>query len=200
MRPVRRWVSRSTVVGVSVSAATITALTIGGIALADNLAAAGTGSQAAPTPTASTQPDKSDGSTSDKVKDARLRGHFAERKGGFGIGMGGALHGEFVIPKDGGGYQTLLTQRGAVQSVSDTSITVKSDDGYTKTYAVKADTVVNATRDGIGSVKKGTTVRVVASESGDTATALRIADESALKGLRRDLMPKRPMGEERPGR
>ena len=30
----------------------------------------------------------------------------------------GALHGEFVVPKQGGGYQTLVVQRGKVTSVS----------------------------------------------------------------------------------
>ena len=43
-------------------------------------------------------------------------------KGGFGprgeFGLGGALHGEFVVPKDGGGYQTIATQRGSVTAVS----------------------------------------------------------------------------------
>src|ERR1700733_2837996 len=48
--------------------------------------------------------------------------------GGFGAGFGGvagALHGEFVVPRSGGGYQTDDTQRGSVTAVSTSSITVK---------------------------------------------------------------------------
>ena len=50
------------------------------------------------------------------------------RPGGFGIGFGGpfgAVHGQFVVPRSGGGYQTIDTQRGSVTAVSPTSITVK---------------------------------------------------------------------------
>ncbi|HYA52127.1 MAG TPA: hypothetical protein VEG33_13240, partial [Streptosporangiaceae bacterium] len=35
------------------------------------------------------------------------------RPGGFG-GPFGAVHGQFVVPKSGGGYQTVDTQRGSV--------------------------------------------------------------------------------------
>ncbi|MEI8408959.1 MULTISPECIES: hypothetical protein [unclassified Kribbella] len=48
--------------------------------------------------------------------------------------FGDALHGEFVTAKDGGGYETIATQKGEVTAVSTTSITVKSADGYSRTY------------------------------------------------------------------
>src|ERR1022692_4724823 len=54
--------------------------------------------------------------------------------GGFGSGVAGALHGQFVVPRSGGGYQTEDTQRGSVTAVSTSSITVKSADGFTKTF------------------------------------------------------------------
>jgi hypothetical protein len=46
-----------------------------------------------------------------------------------------SLHGEFVVPGVGG-YTTVLTQTGTVTAVSPTSITVRSDDGYTQRYVV----------------------------------------------------------------
>jgi hypothetical protein len=96
---------------------------------------------------------------------------------GPGDGLFGALHGEFVVQKDGGGYQTLATQSGSVTAVSSTSITVKSADGYTRTYVVNSDTKVN--RGGkIADIKTGATVRIRAVVSGDTATASSIDDGS----------------------
>lgn len=48
----------------------------------------------------------------------------------------GTLHGEFVMPEATGGYATLLTQNGTVTSMSPTSITVRSADDFTQTYAI----------------------------------------------------------------
>src|ERR1022692_3985294 len=101
--------------------------------------------------------------------------------GGFGAGVAGALHGQFVVPRSGGGYQTEDTQRGSVTAVSTSSITVKSADGFTKTYQVTSSTVVDARRDGIGSVKDGHQVSVLAMVSGGTATATDIQDLSLLR-------------------
>lgn len=90
--------------------------------------------------------------------------------------MGGALHGEFVVPKDGGGYQTVATQRGEVTAVSKDSITVKSEDGYSRTYSLTEDTLVNAARDGIDDVKVGNTVQVTAVVADGKATASSVND------------------------
>jgi hypothetical protein len=104
--------------------------------------------------------------------------------GGFGfpLGAGGAVHGQFVVPKTGGGYQTVDVQRGKVTAVSSTSLTVKSADGFSATYAVSSSTIVDAKRDGIGSVKAGNQVYVTATVSGSTATASSVTDLSLLKG------------------
>jgi hypothetical protein len=96
----------------------------------------------------------------------------------------GAVHGEFVVPKSGGGYQTVDTQRGSVTAVSSSSITIKSSDGFSKTYTVTSDTIVDAKRDGIGSIKVGDQAFVMATVSGSTATATNIADISNLQQLR----------------
>jgi hypothetical protein len=47
-----------------------------------------------------------------------------------------SLHGEFVVSDGAGGYTTMLTQTGTVTTISATSITARSDDGYTQTYAM----------------------------------------------------------------
>jgi hypothetical protein len=101
--------------------------------------------------------------------------------GGFGFGgLFGALHGQLVVPKSGGGYQTVDVQSGQVTAVSTTSITLKSADGYSKSYAVAGSTIVDAQRDGIGSVKVGNQVTVLATVSGSTATATSITDVTLL--------------------
>lgn len=100
--------------------------------------------------------------------------------GGFGkhgeFGPGRALHGEFTVEKEGGGYQTVATQTGEVTAVSKDAITVKSADGYSKEYAVTADTLVNATRDGITSIKTGNTVSVQALVADGKYTATNVSD------------------------
>ena len=117
---------------------------------------------------------------------------------GMGLGMGGAIHGTFVTPKQGGGYQTVDTQRGTVTAVSTTSITVKSSDGFTKTYVVTADTIVNATRDGIASVKNGDEVGVMAVESGSDADAVTIMDRTRIDSSRQKWAPPVPSGSASP--
>ena len=47
-----------------------------------------------------------------------------------------SLHGEFVVPDGSGGYSTVLTQTGTVSATSPTSITVRSEDGYSQTYVI----------------------------------------------------------------
>jgi hypothetical protein len=101
-------------------------------------------------------------------------------------GLFGAVHGTVVVPKSGGGYQTIAFQNGKVTAVSSTSITLHSADGYSRTYQVTSATLVNAQRDGIGSIKAGNQVVVTATVSGSTATATRIIDVSLIqRGLHR---------------
>jgi hypothetical protein len=122
---------------------------------------------------------------------------------GFGHGFGhdgfkgGGIHGQFVVPKPGGGYQTVLTQVGTVQSVSGSSINVKSEDGYTHTYSVNNDTLVAAGDNGIADVAKGDTVRVLAVGS----AAKQIVDVTKVQSLRGKYWkqkPEQPEGSESP--
>jgi hypothetical protein len=105
---------------------------------------------------------------------------------GMGLGVlgGGVVHGQLTVPKSGGGYQTVDVQQGTVTAVTSTSITVKSADGYSASYAVTSKTVVDAESAGIGSVKTGDTVFVTATVSGSTATAASITDVTAVKAGR----------------
>jgi len=101
-------------------------------------------------------------------------------------GLFGAVHGTVVVPKSGGGFQSIAFQNGKVTAVSSTSITLRSADGYSRTYRVTSSTLVNAQRDGIGSIKPRNQVIVTATVSGSTATATRIADVTQLQqGLHR---------------
>ena len=73
----------------------------------------------------------------------------------------GSLHGEFVVPGGPGAFTTVLTQTGTITAISPTSVTVRSDDGFSQTYvipstagnagapfAVNDQVVVRATRNG----------------------------------------------------
>ena len=86
--------------------------------------------------------------------------------GGMGGGPGAlsqALHGEYVVSDGNGGYTTELLQNGEVTAISDTSVTVESEDGYTKTYTVDAD---------LSDIATGDDVTVTADESGTAATVV----------------------------
>lgn len=113
--------------------------------------------------------------------------------GGFGGpgGPGGAIHGQLTVP-NGSGYRTIDTQSGEVTDVSQSSITVKSADGFSKTYSVTENTLVDAGRDGIGSVKTGDTVRVNAAEDGTTAEAMNIDDVTTSKAIHDHWRPEAP--------
>jgi hypothetical protein len=108
---------------------------------------------------------------------------------GFGMagGLSGALHGQLVVAKPGGGYQTVDIQNGKVTAVSATAITLKSADGYARSYDVTGSTIVDAQRDGIGSVKVGNQASVLAKVSGSTATAVTVRDITLLQQGRQAL-------------
>jgi hypothetical protein len=103
----------------------------------------------------------------------------------FGLGgLGGVIHAQATVPKSGGGYQTIDVQRGTVTDVSTSSITVKSADGYSATYEVTSSTEVNAQAAGIGTVKDGDTVGLIATVSGSTKTAASIIDLTSIRSSR----------------
>ena len=52
------------------------------------------------------------------------------------------LHGESVVKKGDGGFETRLTQQGAIAAVTGSSITVHSEDGFSQVYAINAGTKI----------------------------------------------------------
>lgn len=107
------------------------------------------------------------------------------------------LHSESVVKKADGTFETELSQQGAVEAVSETSVTVKSEDGFTQSYAVSAETKIikfpapaadgSAARDDdgkrlkpsevtIAEIATGESVRVSGIKRGDTVTAEKIVE------------------------
>jgi hypothetical protein len=91
----------------------------------------------------------------------------------------GVLHAQ-ITQRAAGGYETIDIQRGNVTKVGATSITVRSADGFTATYAVTRSTVVDAQRSGIGSVRTGDLVQIRASVTKGKATLTSLTDLSRL--------------------
>jgi hypothetical protein len=104
-------------------------------------------------------------------------GQFGGPPGGrAGFGLGGALHGQFVVADGNGGYVTAEIQTGQVSVASATSITVVSSDGYTRSYTVGSSTMAGGGNGSASQVATGHTVMVQATVSGQTATATQIID------------------------
>ncbi len=70
-------------------------------------------------------------------------------------------------------------------AVSKSSITVQSADQYRHTYAVTASTMVDAERDGIGSVAQGDQVQVLATKVNGSDTATNIVDTTKIGASRK---------------
>ncbi|MBV8950912.1 MAG: hypothetical protein JOZ99_08560 [Actinobacteria bacterium] len=169
---------------ITIIAAVVLALLVGGI----SAAVADTGSSSSSTST----PPSSNGNAPNTTTPRGPRGPHGF-KGFPGFGAMGAIHGELVTPNGSGGYRTVDVQTGTVQAVSTSSITVKSADGFTKTYAVTTNTVVNAGRDGIGTVKQNDKVSLSAVvQSNNTAEATNIVDTTSLGNIRGHWFPNAP--------
>lgn len=163
-------------------------ITVGVLAGAGVAVAATSSSSPTPTPSASPPASATTPRPGMPPKGAwRIHGApgaFGPAFGGPGLlggGLFGAVHGTVVVPKSGGGYQTVAFQNGKVTAVSSTSITLHSADGYSHTYPVTSSTNVNAQRDGIGSIKVGNEAVVTATVSGSTTTVIRIIDVTQLQ-------------------
>ncbi|MFD2081746.1 hypothetical protein SAMN05421678_117106 [Actinopolymorpha cephalotaxi] len=161
-------INRSSFAGILASGVAVVALTTGGVAAAGSPAVAADRTQT--TQIVQTAQSRQGGAPDDMHGMHSMHGMF-ERM----------LHGEFVLAKPGGGRQTVLIQRGAVQSVSTDNISLRSSDGFKGTYTVGADATVNAGRNGLGSIKDGAQVVVVATGSMQNATAVHVFDVSLMK-------------------
>lgn len=83
------------------------------------------------------------------------------------------LHGSMTIEKKDGTFETYVSQSGKVTAVSATSITVKSDDNFTGTYAIDDSThiVKNGAKGAASDVATGDTVMVRGEDEDDAVTA-----------------------------
>jgi hypothetical protein len=107
------------------------------------------------------------------------------------------LHSESVVKKADGTFETRLSQQGTVDSASDSSVTVKSEDGFTQSYAVNAETKIikfpppaadGSTAKGgdgkrlrpavvgIGEIARGESVRISGVKSGNDVTARQVVE------------------------
>jgi hypothetical protein len=82
--------------------------------------------------------------------------------------LGNVQHGEFTVQGADGKATVMTVQRGSVTAASATSVTVKSDDGFTATYALDS-----STRGRAGNLAKGDSVLVLAQKSGAKAVMIR---------------------------
>lgn len=95
------------------------------------------------------------------------RGHDAQLSA---MGPADALHGEFVVAQNGG-YTTELVQIGVVTAVSETSITAKSEDGFTQTYTLSPNG-----RSANNDLAVDDTVTVRATKTGGAVTATMVTE------------------------
>ena len=177
-----------------VAAGAFGALLAGGGGGDDSAALTGIGASSNGTTDDGTDDDATeDGTDEDGTPGDRPRGLG---RGRLGHGMGGpgmagpamvgrmlgrGLHGSVVVEKPGGGYQTVLTQQGTATAVSDTSITVKSGDGFVATYRLTDESMVLSGPAGTDAIAKGADVMVTALKTGSTARAVHVVDLSQVE-------------------
>jgi hypothetical protein len=85
-----------------------------------------------------------------------------------------ALHGEVTLA--GEQHRVIAFQRGGVEKVSRTSLTVKSNDGFVETYVLSDDTKVreNGDKSKLSEIDTSDRVMVVATKDGSTLNARRV--------------------------
>lgn len=116
-------------------------------------------------------------SPKEKTKEPAAR---AKRALGFRI-----LHGDSVAMGKDGQTVDVRHQRGVIESVGNTAITLESPDGYKQTYKIDGDTIVRERRQQATArdLKAGEKAGVVAVKSGDgyTAKLIRSAGEPKVR-------------------
>ncbi len=117
--------------------------------------------------TPSTSPSKGAGKAGRAGRLAKLQGRL--------------LHGEFTVEGKGGTPMVVAEQRGTVNAVTSTSITLTSKDGFNHTYVVGPSTKVrvDGQKGSISGVKTGQDASVLAKVSGSTETAELVIQRAA---------------------
>ena len=142
------------------------AIAAGGVATAATTTG-GSGSKGAATTTASVVP----AATTPNTDPSATKGKG--RAGRLGKLQGRLMHGEFTVEGKGGTPVNVAEQRGMVNAVSSTSITLTSKDGFSHSYVVDPNTRVrvDGKKGAITGVKTGQQATVLAKVSGNTETA-----------------------------
>ena len=127
-------------------------------------AAAGATETSSPTQTPAVEP-------SGKPDQNGFRNRFVRRHLRF---VARALHGEVTLA--GEQHRVIAFQRGGVEKVSKTSLTVKSNDGFVETYALNGDTKVRENGDTakLSDIDTSDRVFVVATKDDSTLNARRV--------------------------
>ncbi len=93
------------------------------------------------------------------------------------MGFGRPLHSDAVVEKDDK-FVSIQQQRGEVTALDESSITVKSEDGFEATYRIDSSTKFRKPGEGAeadkGQIKVGDKVMVAGTKDGDTVTAMMI--------------------------
>ena len=145
----------TTALGVGAASVALAAVVGAGIATADATP------DPTPAPTSSPSADQS-GAPAKKAHAGRL--------------MRRALHGEVTLA--GPKHKVVAFQRGSVVEVSDTAVTVRSNDGFTATYVINDATRTRKAKQPVelSEIAVSDTVRVRATVDGEAATAKVIAE------------------------
>jgi hypothetical protein len=108
---------------------------------------------------------------SDKHDQDRIQKRLVRRQLRF---IGHALHGEVTLA--GEEHRVIVFQRGAVEKVSETSLTVKSNDGFVETYMLSDDTKVRENREDarVSDIDTDDRVMVVATKDGSILDTRRV--------------------------
>jgi hypothetical protein len=125
-----------------------------------------------PTATATTDPTKTPVAEPGGKRDQNgFRKRLVRRNLRF---VGRALHGEVTLA--GKEHRVIAFQRGGVQKVSRTSLTVKSNDGFVETYVLSDDTKVreNGDKSEVSKIETSDRVMVIATKDDSTLNARRV--------------------------
>jgi hypothetical protein len=158
---------------------------IGTVALAGAIGAGLAYADPDPTPTvnpsatpSASPTDKADRNKADR-KDKADRKEKADKDRRHPGLLRRALHGEVTLR--GEKHRVVVFQRGVVETVSASAITVKSEDGFTGIYLLNAETRVRKEKHEatLYDIKPNDRVRVLATKDGSTLTAKAIRDHGA---------------------
>jgi hypothetical protein len=150
--------------GVAVAAATNGATSTDGTQLAGNSAPGGNGQGGVPGQAPQSDAPQDQVPQGDAPQGQAPQGGPGATGRGGAMALGNALHGEFVVPDGNGGYATRLVQTGTVSAIDSSSITVASEDGYTKKYSIGSSSTVQQ------GLAAGAAVTVVADQGGSVLT------------------------------